>query len=179
MTTCATFLCKSEYFSNLLKIVEFRALRRARSGAQNGAPRESQKMTNLGPDPFRTRLGRAKMIGNCMGDRSRRRKSGVGKRPPKKWSFSILTSRKFPPLFFDPFLSFFWTFLKTSKKLIKFNLFLITEINFLLNIHFFLPCFIPIFINFIDLLNLPLCGHFFSYLFDQFFDNKVMSTIFM
>ena len=114
VTTCTTFLCKSEYFSNLLKIVEFRALRRARSGAQNGAPRESQKMTNLGPDPFRTRLGRAKMIGNCMGDRSRRRKSGVGKRPPKKWSFSILTSRKFPPPLFDHFLSLFWTFLKTS-----------------------------------------------------------------
>ncbi len=114
VTTCTTFLCKIECFWKLLKIVKFRALRRARSGAQNEAPRESQKMRNLGPDPFRTRLGRAKMIGNCMGDRSRRRKSGVGKRPPKKWSFSILSSRKFPPPFFGPFLSFFWTFLKTS-----------------------------------------------------------------
>ena len=154
-------MCKSERFWKLLKIVEFRALRRARGGAQNGAPRESQKMTNLGPDPSRTRLGRAKMIGNCMGDRSRRRKSGVGKRPPKKWSFSILTSRKFPPPLFDHFLSLFWTFLKTSKKLIKFNLFLRTELNFLLNIHFFLAYFILIFANFIDLLNLPLFGPLF------------------
>ncbi len=138
MSLCTTFLSKFACFWNLLKIVEFRTLRRARSGAQNGAPRESQKMTNLSPDPFRTRLGRAKMIGNCMGDRSRRRKSGVGKRPPKKWSFSILTSRKFPPPLFDHFLSLFWTFLKTSKKLIKFNLFLLNGLNFLLNIHFFL-----------------------------------------
>ena len=162
VSTCATFLCKSEDFSNLLKIVEFGALKGARGGAQNGAPRESQKMTNLGPDPFRTRLGRAKMIGNCMGDRSRRRKSGVGKRPPKKWSFSILTSRKFPPLLFDHFLSLFWTFLKTSKKLIKFNLFLISELDFLINIHFFLACFVLIFVNFLDLLNLPLFNPFFS-----------------
>ena len=127
VTTWTTFLCKIECFWKLLKIVEFRALGRARGGAQNGAPRESQKMTNLGPDPFRTRLGRAKMIGNCMGDRSRRRKSGVGKRPPKKWSFSILTSRKFPPPLFDPFLSLFWTFLKISKKLIKYDLFFVNN----------------------------------------------------
>ncbi len=138
MSLCTIFLRKNEYFSNLLKIIEIRALGRARSGTQNGAPRESQKMTNLGPDPFRTRLGRAKMIGNCMGDRSRRRKSGVGKTPPKKWSFSILTSRKFPPLFFDHFLIFFWTFLKTSKKLIKFNLFLLTELNFFDKYSFFI-----------------------------------------
>ena len=179
MRLCTTFLCKIERFWKFLKIVEFRALRRARSGTQNGAPRESQKMTNLGPDPFRTRLGRAKMIGNCMGDRSRRRKSGVGKRPPKKWSFSILTSRKFPPLFFDHFLSFFWTFLKTSQKWIKFNLFLITDLNFLLNIYFFLLCFVLIFINFIDLLNLPLFDPFFSQFFDEFFDNNIIPPIFI
>jgi hypothetical protein len=178
VTTCATFLCKSEYFSNLLKIVEFRALGRARGGAQNGAPRESQKMTNLGPDPFRTRLGRAKMIGNCMGGRSRRRKSGVGKRPPKKWSFSILTSRKFPPLLFDHFLSLFWTFLKTSKKLIKFNLFLTTEFNFLLNIHFFLSYIVLIFVTYINLLNFPLFDPFFSQFFDKFFDNNIIPLIF-
>ena len=162
MTTCATFLCKNEYFSNLLKIVELGALRRARDGAQNGAPRESQKMTNLRPDPFRTRLGRAKMIGNCMGDRSRRRKSGVGKRPPKKWSFSILTSRKFPPLFFDHFLSFFWTFLKTSKKLIKLDLFLLNELHLLINIYFFLPFFVLLFVDFIELLSLTLLSLSFS-----------------
>ncbi len=162
-----------------MKLVDFRALRRARSGAQNGAPRESQKMTNLGPDPFRTRLGRAKMIGNCMGDRSRRRKSGVGKRPPKKWSFSILSSRKFPPLFFDHFLSFFWTFLKPTKKLIKLNLFLLNELNFLINIYFFLPFFVLIFIDFTELLSLTLLSLSFSWFFDQFFDNNDMYPIFI
>ncbi len=162
MRLCTTFLCKIERFWKFLKIVEFRALGRARSGAQNGAPRESQKMTNLGHDPSRTRLGRAKMIGNCMGDRSRRRKSGVGKRPPKKWSFSILTSRKFPPPFFDHFLTFFWTFLKTSKKLINLNLFSLNELNFLLNIYFLLPFFVPILIDFIELLSLALFDQFFS-----------------